>query len=127
MIVEAPWEGSVELVLYHPTRPKHLGISEVRIGKRCVSSVLGTDKDVAFVLKNNINICGIKRYHLQRLPYLLDPFLHPPERYVHFYFMFSGACPNYYFHTWPALKELDAIIVRRENWRRTHYDNILDQ
>ena len=55
--VEAPREGSVELVLYHPARPQHLGVGEVRIGKRGVSSVLGTDKDVAFVWTNNINIC----------------------------------------------------------------------
>ena len=59
--VEAPREGPVELVLYHPARPEHLGVGEVRIGKRGVSAVLGTDKDVAFVLKNDINISvGLK-------------------------------------------------------------------
>ena len=77
---ETPGKGPVELILHHPAGPEHLGIGEVRIGKRRVSSVLGTDEDVAFVLTNNINICGIKRYNLQLLPYLLDPFLRPPER-----------------------------------------------
>ena len=30
------------------------------------------------------------------------------------------------FSTWPALKELDLIIVRQENWRRTHHVTILE-